>query len=66
MDSASNTKGSGAVIVLDGPCDIVIKYVLNFNFTANNNQEEYEAFVSCMILSLEMEVAKLKAKVTLS
>lgn len=49
-------------MVLEGPDDILIEQAFNFEFTANNNQAEYEAFIACMVLALEMGAFTLKTK----
>lgn len=53
-DGASDMKGSGTRIVLEGPNDILIEQALKSEFTSNNNHAEYEAFIADMILSLEI------------
>lgn len=62
VDGASNIKGNGARIVLEGPGDIVIDQALKFGFTVNKNWKEYEALIFGTILILEMGATKLKAK----
>lgn len=62
MDDASNVKGRGAWIMVERSSDIVIEQALKFKFTDNNNQAEYKAPISGMILSLEMGATRLKAK----
>lgn len=62
MDVASNIKGISVGIVLKGPSDIIIDQVLKFEFTASNNQDEYDTLIAGMILALEMGATRLKAK----
>ncbi|MCI16522.1 gag-pol polyprotein, partial [Trifolium medium] len=62
VDGASNIRGSGAGVVLDGPDGVLIKQSLRFAFKASNNQAEYEALIAGMKLAKEMEVTDLKAK----
>lgn len=62
VDDASNVKGSGVGIVLEGPGDILIKQALKFEFAATNNQAKYESLITRMILALEMGAFRLKAK----
>lgn len=50
------------MIILEGLVDKLIKKALKFEFTANINQAEYKALISCMILALEMGASRLKAK----
>lgn len=54
MDDASNVKGSGVIIVLVGPGNIVLEQALKFQFTASKNQVEYKAFITGMVFVLEM------------
>lgn len=42
--------------------NIVIEQALEFEFTANNNQAEYEALIVGMTLALEMWATRLKYK----
>lgn len=62
LDEASNAKGSGVGILLEGLGDTIIEQELKFEFNACNNQSEYEAFISGMIFTLEMGATRLKAK----
>ncbi|GAU31015.1 hypothetical protein TSUD_393000 [Trifolium subterraneum] len=62
VDGASNLRGSGAGIVLEGPNGVLIEQSLRFAFKASNNQAEYEALIAGMKLAKEMEVLDLKAK----
>ncbi|GAU30548.1 hypothetical protein TSUD_65580 [Trifolium subterraneum] len=62
VDGASNIRGSGAGVVLEGPDGVLIEQSLRFAFKASNNQAEYEALIAGMRLAKEMEVADLRAK----
>lgn len=62
VDGASNLKGNGAGIVLEGAGRILIELSLRFAFKASNNQAEYEALIAGMLLAKEMGVAKLVIK----
>ncbi|PNY16673.1 hypothetical protein L195_g013398, partial [Trifolium pratense] len=62
VDGASNIKGSGAGVVLEGPDGVMIEQSLRFAFKASNNQAEYEALMARMKLAKEMEVKDLRAK----
>ncbi|GAU32151.1 hypothetical protein TSUD_68220 [Trifolium subterraneum] len=62
VDGASNIRGSGAGVVLEGPDGVLIEQSLQFAFKASNNQAEYEALIAGMRLAKEMEVADLRAK----
>ncbi|GAU41162.1 hypothetical protein TSUD_282350, partial [Trifolium subterraneum] len=62
VDGASNLRGSGAEVVLEGPNGVLIEQSLHFAFKASNNQAEYEALIAGMKLAKEMEVEDLRAK----
>jgi ribonuclease HI len=62
VDGASNLRGSGAGVVLEGPDGKLIEQSLRFAFRASNNQAEYEALIAGMKLAKEMEVPDLKVK----
>ncbi|MCI38759.1 gag-pol polyprotein, partial [Trifolium medium] len=55
VDGASNIRGSGAGVVLEGPNGVLIEQSLRFAFKASNNQAEYEALIAGMKLAKEME-----------
>jgi ribonuclease HI len=61
VDGASNLRGSGAGVVLEGPDGVLIEQSLHFAFKASF-QAEYEALLAGMSLAKEMEVTDLKAK----
>jgi hypothetical protein len=54
VDGASNIRGSGAGVVLEGPDGVLIEQSLRFAFRASNNQAEYEALIAGMKLAREM------------
>jgi hypothetical protein len=62
VDGASNIRGSGAGVVLEGPDGVLIEQSLRFAFKASNNQAEYEALLAGMKLAKEMEITDLRAK----
>ncbi|KAK2373754.1 hypothetical protein QL285_074768 [Trifolium repens] len=62
VDGASNIRGSGVGVVLEGPDGVLIEQSLRFAFKASNNQAEYEALIAGMKLAREMEVTDLRAK----
>lgn len=62
VDGASNMKGIGTRITLEGLGNIFIDQALMFEFKANKNQAKYEALIVGMVIALEMETSKLKAK----
>jgi hypothetical protein len=51
VDGASNLRGSGARVVLEGPDGVMIEQSLRFAFRASNNQAEYEALIAGMKLA---------------
>ncbi|MCI01075.1 gag-pol polyprotein, partial [Trifolium medium] len=62
VDGASNLKGSGARVVLEGQDGVLIEQSPRFEFKASNNQAEYEPLIAGMKLAIEMEVKELRAK----
>lgn len=62
MDNTSNIKGRGVGIVTEGPYNIIIEHALQSEFTASNNQAEYETLISIMILVLEIGAFRMKSK----
>ncbi|KAK2397192.1 hypothetical protein QL285_058795 [Trifolium repens] len=62
VDGASNVRGNGAGVVLEGPDGVLIEQSLRFAYKASNNQAEYEALLAGMKLAKEMDIADLKAK----
>jgi hypothetical protein len=51
VDGASNLRGSGVGVVLEGPDGVMIEQSLRFAFRASNNQAEYEALIAGMKLA---------------
>ena len=45
VDGASNSKGSGAGIVLVSPEGLIVKQAVRLTFSASNNEAEYEALM---------------------
>ena len=45
VDGTSNSKGSGAGIVLVSPEGLVLEQAVRLNFSASNNEAEYEALM---------------------
>nr|KYP31996.1 Transposon Ty3-G Gag-Pol polyprotein [Cajanus cajan] len=60
VDGSSNTKGSGAGIILEGPNDMMLELAIKFDFQATNNQEEYEALLAGLRLAKDVGVKKLR------
>lgn len=48
--------------MLEGPDNLLLEKFLTFKFKVSNNQDEYEAFVASMNLSIEMSALSIKAK----
>jgi len=62
VDGATNSKGSGAGIILEDPQGALIEQSLHFAFRASNNQAEYEALIAGMLLAKELGIHNLLAK----
>ncbi|XP_068500591.1 uncharacterized protein [Phaseolus vulgaris] len=62
VDGSSNQQGSGAGMILEGPNELLIEQALRFSFKASNNQAEYEAPITGMLLAKEMRAWSLLAK----
>lgn len=62
VDGASNMRGGGAGVVLEGPDGVLIEQSLRFAFKASNNQAEYKALLAGMKLAKEMNITDLRAK----
>nr|KYP64516.1 Transposon Ty3-G Gag-Pol polyprotein [Cajanus cajan] len=60
VDGSSNTKGSGAGIILEGSNDIMLELAIKFDFRATNNQVEYEALLAGLRLAKDVGVKKLR------
>ena len=50
VDEASNQKGSGVGLVLMSPEKVVIEKSLRLDFSATNNEAEYEALLEGMAM----------------
>nr|KYP42541.1 Retrovirus-related Pol polyprotein from transposon 297 family [Cajanus cajan] len=59
VDGSSNSQGSGAGIILEGPTGLTLEQSLRFTFKASNNQAEYEALLAGLRLAREVGVQKL-------
>jgi len=62
VDGSSNRLGSGARVILEGPNGVLIEQSLRFAFKTNNNQAEYEALITDILLAKEMGAKVLMAK----
>ena len=54
VDGASNQKGSGVGLVLISPEKIIIEKSLRLDFSATNNEAEYEALMIGMAMVQRM------------
>lgn len=63
IDDVSNMKVNDTYIILEESGNILIEQALKFEFKANNNHAEYEALIFGMVLALEMNAYRLKAKI---
>ncbi|XP_014523020.1 uncharacterized protein LOC106779433 [Vigna radiata var. radiata] len=62
VDGSSDKRGGGAGIMLEGPGNLLVEQAIRFNFQLSNNQAEYEALVSGLLLAKELEVNHLECK----
>ncbi|XP_016191477.1 uncharacterized protein LOC107632294 [Arachis ipaensis] len=62
VDGASNSKGSGAGILLENSQGIQLEQSLQFTFQASNNQAEYEALIAGLCLAQTMGITKINVK----
>ncbi|XP_068486991.1 uncharacterized protein [Phaseolus vulgaris] len=62
VDESYNQQSSSVGIILEGPNGLLIKQVLRFAFKATNNQAEYEALVTGMLLAKELGARSLLVK----
>lgn len=59
---SSRRRGGGAGIVLEGLNGLLVEQIVSFNFQLSNNQAEYEALVTGLILAKELEVDRLECR----
>ncbi|XP_071718340.1 uncharacterized protein [Rutidosis leptorrhynchoides] len=62
-DGASSSDGAGAGLILIGPDGEEHTYTLSFEFPASNNEAEYEALLSGLIMAEKMGIKYLKVSV---
>ncbi|XP_061356159.1 uncharacterized protein LOC133300600 [Gastrolobium bilobum] len=60
VDGSSNSKGSGAGVIVENPEGISVEYSLQMKFETSNNQAEYKAFIAGLQQAKELGVKKLK------
>jgi ribonuclease HI len=54
VDGSSNTKGSGAGILIENEEGVAVKYSIKFEFPTSNNQAEYEACLAGIRVAKEL------------
>ena len=62
-DGSSCVDGSGAGLILTSPEGMEFTYALRFEFTATNNEAEYEALLAGLHIATRMGVRNLEANV---
>ncbi|XP_014499255.1 uncharacterized protein LOC106760320 [Vigna radiata var. radiata] len=62
MDGSLDRKGGGAGVVLEGPNGELVEQAISFNFQLSNNQAEYEALISGLLLAVELEIERLECR----
>ena len=60
IDGFSNVNGSGAGVILESPTGEKVSYVLRIEFSASNNEAEYEALLVGICLAKEMSVEQIR------
>nr|GEX70514.1 reverse transcriptase domain-containing protein [Tanacetum cinerariifolium] len=62
-DGSSCGDGSGAWLILTSPEGVELTYALRFQFTASNNEAEYEALVAGLRIAVRMGVKNIQVSV---
>ncbi|GKA80364.1 reverse transcriptase domain-containing protein [Tanacetum coccineum] len=62
-DGSSCVDGSGACLILTNPKGAEFTYVLRFQFTASNNEAEYEALIAGLRIAAQMGVRNIQVSV---
>nr|GEX61823.1 reverse transcriptase domain-containing protein [Tanacetum cinerariifolium] len=62
-DGSSSMDGSGAGLILTSPKGVEFTYALRFQFTASNNEAEYEALVAGLRIAVRMGVKNVHVSV---
>ncbi|XP_061348929.1 uncharacterized protein LOC133294291 [Gastrolobium bilobum] len=60
VDGSTNTKGSGARIIIENPDGVAMEHSLSFNFNTTNNQAEYEEMIAGLLQAKELGAQHLK------
>nr|GEW56663.1 reverse transcriptase domain-containing protein [Tanacetum cinerariifolium] len=63
MDGSSCVDGSGAGLRLTSPEETEFTYALRFQFTASNNESEYEALIAGLRIAMQMGVRNVHVSV---
>ena len=62
VNGSSNVNGSGIGLVLTSPEGDLIQQVIRCGFRANNNEAEYEALITGLVLAKDMGIKKLNIR----
>ncbi|XP_022638464.1 uncharacterized protein LOC111241956 [Vigna radiata var. radiata] len=62
VDGSSDKRGGGAGIVLEGPNGLLVEQAVSFTFQLSNNQAEYEALISGLLLAAELDIEHLECR----
>ncbi|GAA0153629.1 hypothetical protein LIER_37708 [Lithospermum erythrorhizon] len=62
VDGASNPKGVGAGILIQRPEDSCFEYALRFLFQAMNNEVEYKAMVTGLLLAQSLGISRIMVR----
>ncbi|XP_061356157.1 uncharacterized protein LOC133300599 [Gastrolobium bilobum] len=60
VDGSSNSKGSGAGVIIENPKGIAIEYSMQIGFETSNNQAEYEALIAGLEQAKELGARRLQ------
>ncbi|XP_061373826.1 uncharacterized protein LOC133316127 [Gastrolobium bilobum] len=60
VDGSSNSKGSGARVIIENPEGVSVEYSMQMNFETSNNQAEYEAFIAGLQQAKELGARRLQ------
>ncbi|GAA0143759.1 hypothetical protein LIER_04367 [Lithospermum erythrorhizon] len=59
QEDPNNPKGSGAGILIQGPEGLRFEYALRFSFKTTNNEAEYEAIVTGLLLAQSLSITRI-------
>ncbi|XP_058192262.1 uncharacterized protein LOC131309677 [Rhododendron vialii] len=59
VDGASNSNGAGAGVVLVSPCGTLHESAISIDFSATNNEAEYEALLAGLRSAVALEISNL-------